>query len=40
MACGGGYCDEGVAGAVAEAANNILIADYYEAAGERSLFLL
>ena len=40
IACGGGLCDEGLAKAVAEAANNILIADYCEAADEKSLFLL
>ncbi|RHZ57373.1 hypothetical protein CDV55_104136 [Aspergillus turcosus] len=40
IACGGGICDEGLAKAVAEAANNVLIADYCEAADEKSLFLL
>ncbi|KAM5454301.1 hypothetical protein MaudCBS49596_002318 [Microsporum audouinii] len=40
IACGGGFCDEGLTRAVAEAANNILIADYCDAADERSLFLL
>lgn len=40
IACGGGRCDEGISRAVAEAANNILIADYCEAADEKSLHLL
>ncbi|OBT82808.1 hypothetical protein VE02_09167 [Pseudogymnoascus sp. 03VT05] len=40
IACGGGFCDEGLAKAVAESANNMLIADYSDAADERSLFLL
>ncbi|KFX86534.1 hypothetical protein O988_09520, partial [Pseudogymnoascus sp. VKM F-3808] len=40
IACGGGFCDEGLAMAVAEAANNILIADYCEAADEKSLLIL
>ncbi|KAE8374821.1 hypothetical protein BDV26DRAFT_300007 [Aspergillus bertholletiae] len=40
IACGGGYCDEGLARAVAEAANDILIADYCEAADGKTLFLL
>ncbi|KAJ5751647.1 hypothetical protein N7520_008564 [Penicillium odoratum] len=37
IACGGGLCDEGRARAVAEAANDILIADYCEAADPSSL---
>lgn len=40
MACGGGLCDDGMAKAVAEAANNILIADYCEAADEKSMRIL
>ena len=40
IACGGGLCDEGLAKAVAEAANNILIADYCEAADEKSMVML
>ncbi|KAK2874961.1 hypothetical protein FQN49_001912 [Arthroderma sp. PD_2] len=40
IACGGGFCDEGLAKAVSEAANNILIGDYCEAADGETLFLL
>lgn len=40
IACGGGFCDEGLAKAVAEAANSVLIADYCEAADDKSLVLL
>lgn len=40
IACGAGFLDEGLAKAISDAPNNILIADYCEAADERSLFLL
>lgn len=40
IAAGAGHCDESLTRAVAEAANNILIADYCDAADERSLATL
>ncbi|KFY13926.1 hypothetical protein V492_02971 [Pseudogymnoascus sp. VKM F-4246] len=40
IACGAGLIDEGLAKAVAESANNLLIADYCEAANKRSLLML
>ncbi|KAK2758303.1 hypothetical protein FQN54_004149 [Arachnomyces sp. PD_36] len=40
IACGGGFCDEVLAKAVSEAANGILIADYCEAADDKSISLL
>lgn len=40
IACGGGLCDEGLARAVADAGNDVLVADYCEAADQASLSLL
>ncbi|KAJ5698671.1 hypothetical protein N7462_000676 [Penicillium macrosclerotiorum] len=40
IACGAGICDEGLARAVADSSNDILIGDYCEAADEKGLKLL
>lgn len=40
MACGAGLCDEGLARAVADSCNDILIGDYCEAADATGLLLL
>lgn len=40
MACGAGLCDEGLARAVADSCNDILIGDYCEAADAAGLLLL
>jgi hypothetical protein len=40
MACGGGFCDQGLARAVADSCNDILIGDYCEAADAKGLRLL
>ncbi|KAJ6039783.1 uncharacterized protein N7446_004901 [Penicillium canescens] len=40
VACGASLCDEGLARAVADSCNDVLIGDYCEAAGEKGLKLL
>ncbi|KAK2782870.1 hypothetical protein FQN53_009556 [Emmonsiellopsis sp. PD_33] len=40
IACGGTLCDEGLAKAIADSGNNVLIADYCEAAGNGETILL